>query len=52
MFTNIRSFYGALGVMLALVALYLLLNNSKGATSLISSSTSGGVRIFRTLQGR
>ena len=52
MFTSIRSIYGALGVMLFLIALYLLLNNSKGATALISSSTKGTNTIFRTLQGR
>lgn len=52
MFTSIKSAWGALGVMLFLIALYLVLNNSKGAVSLTNSATSGGVRIFRTLQGR
>lgn len=52
MFTSIRSAWGALGVMLALIALYLVLQNSRGATRLISSSTGGANTIFRTLQGR
>lgn len=52
MFTSIRNAYGALGVMLFLIAIYLVLNNSKGAQTLITSSTNGGVKVFRTLQGR
>lgn len=52
MFTTIRSAYGALGVMLALIALYLLLTNAAGATQMIRASSDSGVQIFRTLQGR
>lgn len=52
MFTNIRSAYGVIGVMLFLIALYLLLTNSRGAARLASSVTGGGNQIFRTLQGR
>lgn len=52
MFKNIRDVYGALGVMLFLIALYLVLENGAQATRIIGaigSSTSG---VFRTLQGR
>lgn len=52
MFTSIRSAWGALGVMLALIALYLVLNQSEGTARLINSSTSGANKLFRTLQGR
>lgn len=52
MFTNIRTAYGAIGVMLFLIALYLVLVNSRGAERLISSTTNGGSKLFRTLQGR
>lgn len=52
MFTNIRSAWGFAGVVLFLIALYLLLNNSKGATSLANSFFSGSTKFARTLQGR
>jgi hypothetical protein len=52
MFTSIRSVWGALGVMLALIALYLVLNNSKGATALINSGGQATGSIFKILQGR
>lgn len=52
MFTSVRGFWGAVGVAFALVALYLVLVNSTGATRLISSSASGGSTILKTLQGR
>ncbi|MFA5711818.1 hypothetical protein [Mycolicibacterium sp.] len=52
MFQSIRSAYGALGVMLFLVALYLVLQNATGATNIIRAGGSTGVELFRTLQGR
>lgn len=52
MFTSVRGFWSAVGVSFALVAIYLLLVNSNGATKIISSSASGGSQILRTLQGR
>jgi hypothetical protein len=52
MFQSIRGFYSALGVMLFLVALYLVLNQASGATSIIGSAASAGRTIFTTLQGR
>ena len=52
MFTSIRSVYGALGVMLALVALFLLLDKAGGAAQVIRAISAGGVDIFKTLQGR
>ena len=52
MFTRIKGPWDALGVMLALIALYLVLRNSKGASQLASSGSYAGVRIFKTLQGR
>lgn len=52
MFTNIRNAYGVIGVMLFLIALYLVLVNSRGAARVIDSTTSGSSRLFRTLQGR
>ena len=52
MFTSVRGFWGAVGVAFALVALYLVLNNSSGATRLIGASADGGTSILRVLQGR
>lgn len=52
MFTSIRSIYGVIGVMLFLIALFLVLDKNKGATSLVNSVTSGGNKLARTLQGR
>lgn len=52
MFTSVRSVYGALGVMLFLIALYLFLVNASGATSIISAGGSAASGIFKTLQGR
>lgn len=52
MFQSIRGFYSALGVMLFLVALYLVLTRASGATQIISSGASAGANIFKVLQGR
>jgi len=52
MFTSVRSVYSALGVMLFLIALYLVLVNASGATSIISSGGGSLSSLFKTLQGR
>jgi hypothetical protein len=44
--------WGALGAMLALIALYLLLTRATGASRLMQAGGSSTVRVFRTLQGR
>jgi hypothetical protein len=51
-FTSVRSVYSALGVMLFLIALYLLLRNAAGATDIIRAGGATTNSIFRTLQGR
>jgi hypothetical protein len=40
------------GTSLSLIALYLLLRNAFGATSLLREAGAATVAIFRTLQGR
>lgn len=52
MFTKVNGVWSFLGVGLALVALYLVLINARGAASVTSSVTGGVAGIFRTLQGR
>jgi hypothetical protein len=52
MFTHVKGVYGALGVMLALIALYLLLVNAGGASNIIGSGASATTSIFKVLQGR
>ncbi len=52
MFTSVKSIYSALGVMLFLIALYLVLTRAAGATSIIRAGGSTTASIFRTLQGR
>lgn len=47
-----RGIYGVIGTMLALVALYLVLENNGGATKLIDSIGSSGGNILTILQGR
>lgn len=49
---RVNSLLGALGVMLMLIALYLVLVNSTGAGRIISAGGSTLTEIFRTLQGR
>lgn len=52
MFNSVRSIYSALGVMLFLIAMYLVLTRAAGATSIIRAGGGTTVDIFRTLQGR
>jgi hypothetical protein len=49
---NPRSFLGVIGVMLFLVALYLVLEYATGASGVIAALSAAGVQIFGTLQGR
>jgi hypothetical protein len=49
---NVKSGWGAYGVMLGLIALYLVLTNSPGFVSIIRATAAANVSIFRTLQGR
>ena len=49
---RVRDLYGALGVMLFLIALYLVLTRYIGATRVIGETTGGLVDLFRALQGR
>ncbi len=44
--------FGLAGTSLSLIALYLVLRNSFGATSLLREAGATTVGIFRTLQGR
>lgn len=52
MFQSIRSAYGALGVALFLIALYLVLERGNSASSIIQAAGGTTAHIFRTLQGR
>ena len=52
MFTSIRNVWGALGVMLFLIALFLVLDKAGGASDVIRAVGRSGVEIFTTLQGR
>lgn len=52
MFAKVHGVYGALGVMLFLIALYLVLVHAGGATSIISSGGGTLSSLFKTLQGR
>lgn len=52
MFTHVRGVYGSLGVMLFLIALYLVLEHGNSATSIISAVGGSTTSVFRTLQGR
>lgn len=49
---KVNSIFGAIGVMLMLIALYLVLVNSTGASRVIGGLFSGGNQLARTLQGR
>lgn len=49
---KVRDLFGAIGVMLGLIALYLILTRAFGASRIIESVAGGTVDIFRTLQGR
>lgn len=48
----VRSAYGALGVMLALIALYLVLVWGANAARVVDAVGANGAVIFKTLQGR
>lgn len=52
MFTSVRNTWGAIGVMLALIALYLVLEHAGGASQVIGAFGSFGTNLARTLQGR
>lgn len=52
MFTSVRSIYSVIGVMLFLIALYLVLEKAGGASSLIGSLSNFGVNVTKALQGR
>jgi hypothetical protein len=52
MFNRVRDIYGALGVMLFLIALYLVLENGANASKVIASVGGTTSQVFRTLQGR
>lgn len=49
---NVRGAWSLLGGMLSLIALYLLLTNSRGLSRGISSLLGGAVPVIRALQGR
>lgn len=51
-FFRIKSLYGFVGAGLALVGLYLVLENGKSASDLIRAGSTGLVNIYETLQGR
>ncbi len=47
-----RNWVGIVGTMLALIALYLILEHAAGATSVLSTLAAGTMTVFGTLQGR
>jgi hypothetical protein len=51
MFTSIRSIYNAIGVMLFLVALYIVLEHGQAASGVITSVASAGGHLLGVLQG-
>lgn len=51
-FLNPRGILGVIGVVLALVALYLVLEKATGATNILGALASGGIGFVGTLQGR
>lgn len=52
MFTSVRNLYGALGVMLFLIALYLVLENGANASRVIGAVGRSTGDVFKVLQGR
>lgn len=52
MFQSVKSVYSALGVMLFLVAMYLVLEHGAQTTQIIASIATAGKTVFGTLQGR
>lgn len=51
-FLNPRGILGVIGVILALVALYLILEKGANATSILGALTSGSIATIGVLQGR
>lgn len=49
---RVRRLTDAIGVMLALVALFLILEKSDGFTRIVTALAGGGGDILRILQGR
>jgi hypothetical protein len=49
---NPRGIIGVIGVVLVLIALYLILEHYAGATSILSSLANGSIGLVGTLQGR
>lgn len=49
---RVRDFWGAVGVVFFLIALYLLLANATGANSLFATLFKGGTEFAGKLQGR
>lgn len=49
---NVTGFWSMVGVMLLLVAIYLVLMHATGATSVLSSLFTGGGGVLAVLQGR
>lgn len=52
MFTRIRSIYQTIGVMLFLIAMYLVLSNYTGAVQLIQAVGNTARGVGQTLQAR
>lgn len=49
---KVSGLWGALGVALTLIALYLVLEHGGGASQVFGAFASGTSKIFSTLQGR
>lgn len=49
---KVKDLMGALGVSLALIALYLILTRASGVATTVEAVGSSTASIFRTLQGR
>ncbi|MCL2393254.1 MAG: hypothetical protein FWC87_01095 [Acidimicrobiaceae bacterium] len=47
-----RNILGVIGIMLGLIALYLLLENGGQASKILGALSAGSIGIFTTLQGR
>ena len=52
MFSHVRGVYGSLGVMLFLVAMYLVLEHGTDASNIIKAGGGTLSDVFKTLQGR
>jgi hypothetical protein len=52
MFTRVHGIYGTIGVMLFLVALYLVLEHGGQASSIIGAIGQNSSGVLKTLQGR